>query len=163
MMRKLALLIVVVVGIVSVPIPAGRAATTPTTVAKALQQVDQLLDRAIRNLTAADELVEKKHMAANDQAVDRAMRLVREAEQKIDAALAMVRGVGSTKPSKEQLARVERLIGEARGQLIQAEASIDRAAQRTQNHKLLRGLVTGADHRIDEAVKMLRRIAASLS
>lgn len=161
-MRTFALLVVLMVAIVSVP--AAQAATPPPTgLAKALQQVDQLLDRAIRNLRAADELVDKKHLAANDQAVDRAMRLVQEAEQKIDSALGMIRAVGSTKPSKEQLAQVERLIGEARVQLREAEASIDRAVQKTQNHKLLRGLVTGADHRIDEAVKMLRRIAASLS
>jgi len=162
-MRKVTLLLVLIVGIASVPALTVHAATTPANLAKALQQVDQLLDRAFRNLTAADELVEKKQMAAKDQAVDRAMRLTREAEQKIQSALAMVRALGSTKPSKEQLAQIERLIGEARVQLRAAEASIDRAAQRTQNHKLLRGLVTGADHRMDEAVKMLRRIAASLS
>src|SRR5205809_747237 len=83
--------------------------------------------------------------------------------RKVESALAMVRALGSTKPSKEQLGQIEQLIGEARAQLREAEAMIDRVAQKTQNHKLLRGLVTGADHRIDEAVKMLRRIAASLS
>ena len=162
MIRRLALLILLVAVIVSVPAPAARAALPPANLAKALQQVDQLLDRALRNLTAADELVEKKQMAAKDQAVDRAMRLTREAERKIESALAMVRALGSTKPSKEQLAQIERLIGEARAQLREAEAMIDRVTQKTQNHKLLRGLVTGADHRIDDAVKMLRRIAASL-
>jgi len=108
MMQRLALLIVLAVGIVSVPAPAAHAALPPTSLAKALQQVDQLLDRALRNLTAADELVDKKQMAAKDQAVDRAMRLTREAERKIETALAMVRALGSTKPSKEQLAQIER-------------------------------------------------------
>ncbi len=163
MMRKLALLVVLVVVIVSVPAPAAHAALPPTSLAKALQQVDQLLDRALRNLSAADELVEKKQMAAKEQVVDRAMRLTREAERKIDSALAMFRALESTKPSKEQLAQIERLITEARGQLREAESLIDRVTQKTQDHKLLRGLVTGADHRIDEAVKMLRRIAAGLS
>ncbi|TMJ08934.1 MAG: hypothetical protein E6G99_03505 [Bacillati bacterium ANGP1] len=107
--------------------------------------------------------MDKKQMAAKDQMVARAMRLTGEAARKIESALAMVRALGSTKPSKEQLGQIEQLIGEARAQLREAEAMIDRVAQKTQNHKLLRGLVTGADHRIDEAVKMLRRIAASLS
>jgi len=163
MMRKAALLLVLIVGMTNIPVLTVHAASTPANLAKALQQVDQLLDRARRNLAAADELVDKKQMAAKDQMVDRAMRLTGEAERKIESALAMVRALGSTKPSKEQLGQIERLIGEARAQLREAEALIDRVAQKTQNHKLLRGLVTGADHRIDEAVKMLRRIAASLS
>ncbi|TMJ10042.1 MAG: hypothetical protein E6G98_08060 [Bacillati bacterium ANGP1] len=163
MMRKVALLLVLIVGMTNLPVLTVHAASPPANLAKALQQVDQLLDRARRNLAAADELVDKKQMAAKDQMVARAMRLTGEAARKIESALAMVRALGSTKPSKEQLGQIEQLIGEARAQLREAEAMIDRVAQKTQNHKLLRGLVTGADHRIDEAVKMLRRIAASLS
>src|SRR2546426_1122518 len=107
MMRKVTLLLVLIVGIASVPALTVHAATTPFNLAKALQQVDQLLDRARRNLAAADELVEKKQMAAKDQAVDRAMRLTREAERKIESALAMVRALGSTRPSKEPLPQVD--------------------------------------------------------
>src|SRR5207302_12870 len=88
MMRKVALLLVLIVGMTNLPVLTVHAASPPANLAKALQQVAQLRE---------------------------------------------------------------------------AEAMIDRVAQKTQNHKLLRGLVTGADHRIDEAVKMLRRIAASLS
>src|SRR5207247_1325756 len=110
---------------------------------------------------AADELVDKKQMAAKDQMVARAMRLTGEAARKIESALAMVRAVGSTKPSKEQLGQIEQLIGEARAQLREAEAMIDRVAQKTQHHKHLRRLVTGADHRLGEAVKRAPPIAAS--
>ena len=64
MMRKVALLLVLIVGMTNVPVLTVHAASTPANLAKALQQVDQLLDRARRNLAAADELVDKKQMAA---------------------------------------------------------------------------------------------------
>src|SRR2546422_9364883 len=113
MMGKVTLLLVLIGGIASVPALTVHAATTPLNLAKALQQVDQVLHRARRNLAAADELVEKKQMAAKDQAGDRAKRLTREADRKSESALAMVRALGSTQPAKEQLARLDRLIGGA--------------------------------------------------
>src|SRR2546428_13411030 len=77
-MRKVTLLLGVIVGIASVPTLTVHAATTPFNLAKALQQVDQLLDRARRKLAAADELVRKHQLADKTQQDVGAMRRTRQ-------------------------------------------------------------------------------------
>jgi len=156
MMRKLLPLLAAVLGIVCLPALAVRAAPA-TGLAKTMQQVDAALDRALRNLNAAEELVSKKHLAATDQP----MRHVRDAEEKIGQAVNLFRTVEATKPTKGQLEQVQRVLTEVRGQLREAGALIDRSGQKSKDHKLLRGLVTGADHRVDQAMKMLRQMAAT--
>jgi hypothetical protein len=156
MTRKLLPLLAVVLGLVSLPALVARAAPA-TGLAKTMQQVDADLDRALRNLNAAEELVNKKHLAATDQP----MVHVRGAEEKIGQAVNMFRTVEATKPTKTQIEQVQRALTEARGQLREAGSLIDRSGQKSKDHKLLRGLVSGADHRVDLAMKMLRQMAAS--
>ena len=103
MMRKVALLLVLIVGMTNLPVLTVHAASPPANLAKALQQVDQLLDRARRNLAAADELVDKKQMAAKDQMVARAMRLTGEAARKIESALSLTRAGSALAPRRARM------------------------------------------------------------
>ncbi len=164
MIRKLSVALAIVVGITSVPIVWGSApaaAAAARTLAQNIKTVDQHLDRALRLLNTAEEFVNSKQMN-KDQAIDHAIRLVGEAERKADKALATVRQVEAAKLTKVQAEQVERLAAEARAQVREAEAVIDRVAQKSANHKKLRGLLIGADRQIDQAAKLLHKIVASL-
>jgi hypothetical protein len=74
----------------------------------------------------------------------------------------MVRQVEATKLTKAQVEEVERLSAEARTQVRAAHALIDRTGQKTANHQKLRGVLIGADNRMDQAVKVLKQIGARL-
>ncbi len=164
MIRKLTVVLAIVVGITSVPIVWGNApaeAAATRTLAQNIRTVDQHLDRALRLLNAAEELVNTKQMN-KDQAIDQAIRLVGEAERKADKALSTVRQVEAAKLTKVQVEQVERLAAEARAQVREAEAVIDRVAQKSANYKKLRGLLIGADRQIDQAAKLLHKIVAGL-
>lgn len=164
MIRKLSVALAIAVGITSAPIVWGgapAAAAVARTLAQNIKTVDQHLDRALRLLNTAEELVNSKQMN-KDQAIDHAIRLVGEAERKADKALAIVRQVEAGKLTKVQAEQVERLAAEARAQVREAEAVIDRVAQKSTNHKKLRGLLIGADRQIDQAAKLLHKIVASL-
>ncbi len=164
MIRKLTVVLAIVVGIMSVPIVWGNApaeAAVPRTLAQNIRTVDQHLDRALRLLNAAEELVNTKQMNT-DQAIDQAMRLVGEAERKADKALSTVRQVEAAKLTKVQVEQVEKLAAEARAQVREAEAVMDRIAKKSANHKKLRGLLIGADKQIDQAAKLLHKIVVGL-
>jgi hypothetical protein len=163
MPRRVALAIVM--GIMSVPIvwrnAPLQAAATPRTLIQNIRAVDQHLDRALRLLNAAEEFANTKQMS-QDQAINQAIRLVGEAERKADKALNIVRQVEAAKLTKGQVEQVERFAAEARFQVREAEAVIDRIAKKNTNHKTLRGLLIGADRRIDQAAKLLHKIVSGL-
>jgi len=152
-------------GIMSVMIVSGnvsvQAATAPRTLVQNIRVVDQHLDRALRLLNTAEELINKKQMS-QDQAIDKAIQFVGEAERRTDKALSIIRQSEATKLTKAQGEQVERLAAEARAQVREAEAIVDRIAKKTANHKLLRGLLTGADRQMDQAARMLHKIVAGL-
>lgn len=158
-------LLAIALGIMSLQIVWGnaplQAATAPSSLVKNIRTVDQHLDRALRLLNTVDEFVSKKHMG-QDKAIDQAIRLVGEAERKADQALNIVRQGEPAKLTKAQLEQVERLAAEARAQVREAEAVIDRVATKTMNHKHVRALLMGADRQIDKAAKLLHKIAAGL-
>ncbi len=163
MVRKLALVLAIILGVMSVPIVwANAASQTPRNLASNLRFVDQRLDRALRLLNTAEEFVNAKQMDKTDRAIDQAMRLVRDAERKADSALSIFRQVKATALSKVQLEQVERLSAEARNQVREAETLIDRTGQKTLNHRKLRGLLVGADKQMDQAMTMLQQIVAGL-
>ncbi len=165
MVRKLAVVLAAVVGVMSFPVIWGSAAPQPPatpTLVQNIRSVEQHLDRALRLLNAAEELVDAKQMGKTDRAIDQAMGLVGDAERKADKALSMVRQVEATKLTKAQVEEVERLSAEARTQVRAAHALIDRTGQKTANHQKLRGVLIGADNRMDQAVKVLKQIGARL-
>lgn len=165
MVRKLAVVLAAVLGVMSFPVVWGSAAPQPPatrTLVQNIRSVDQHLDRALRLLNAAEEIVDTKQMGKTDRAIEQAMGLVGDAERKADQALSMVRQVEATKLTKAQVEQVERLSAEARTQVRAAQALIDRTGQKTANHRKLRGVLIGADNRMDQAVKVLKQIGARL-
>lgn len=163
-MQRIAIIVMIMLAIVTTPVFAvyGASPNPPRNLAQTLKVVDQHLDRTLRVLNAAEELVDTKHMARADRAVDQAIQLVRDAERKLDKALTVVRTAEATKLSKTQVEEVERLSAEARNQVREAEAIVDRTRVNDMNHKKLRGLFISADKHMDQALKMLKQIIASL-
>lgn len=160
MVGRIAIFLVVVLGVVTVPLLPVHAASRDR--AKDLQQVDVRLDKTLKGLRAAERYADQKHLNRIDRTTDQAIRLVRGAEQKVDKALAMVRRAGKEKLSKAQVEQIERLVAEARGQLRRAEAMIDRAAQKSREHKRLREMFKDVDQHVDAALKMIHEIVAGL-
>lgn len=158
MVRRIALALVIVLGIATIPILSTQAAT----VTPSLKRVDGLLDRSLRELRAVELFADTKHLVGADQALDQAIRLTREAEKTVDQALAMVRQAGTEKLSRAQGERIEQLIKQAQSQLRQVEAAIDRVAKKSEDHKKLRRMVGRIDRHVDEALKLLHQVVAKL-
>ena len=158
MVRKLTLVFIVVLGVVAIPgLSAQGATTTPP-----LRRVDGLLDRSLKELRAAEQFADQRHLGRIDRSTDQAIRLARAAEQTVDRALAMVRRAGSQKLTRAQGEQIEQLITQAQRQLRQAEAMIDHAAQQSEDHKRLREMLARIDRQVDEALKLLRQAVAGL-
>ncbi len=164
MLRKLVFVIVSLVGVVSVTTTwaASPQASSPRTLAQNLRFVDQSLDRALRLLNTAEELVSVKRMDKTDRAIGQAMPRLRDAERSVSNALNMFRQTEATKPSKGQLEQVQRLSTEGRQQLRETRATVERTAQKNFNYKKLRGLLIGADKQMDQVLKTLSQIVAGL-
>ncbi|HET8679005.1 MAG TPA: hypothetical protein VFM39_02730 [bacterium] len=168
-MRKLAIVLTTALVFMSIPIVRGSAASPPPPAPPAarnmvenIRSVNHHLDRALRLLNAAEELVDTKQMGKTEPAIDQAMGLVADAERKAYEALTMVREVEATKVTKAQVAQLERLSADARTRVREAHALVDRTGQKTANHQKLRGVLIGADNQIDRALKVLKQIGASL-
>lgn len=165
MPRMLVLVIISIVGVVSVTTTWTKAspqAPSPSTLAKNLRFVDQHLDRALRLLNTAEELVSAKRMDKTDRAIGQAIPLLREAEKSVGNALNMFRQAEATKPSKGQLEQVQRLSTEGRQKLRETISTIERTAQKNFNYKKLRGLLIGADKQMDQVLKTLSQIVGGL-
>lgn len=165
MVRNLAVILAVTLGLISFSVVWGSAApqpAAPRTLVQDIQSVDHNLDRALRLLNAAEELVDTKQMGKTDRAIDQAMGLVGDAERKAGEALSMVRQAGTTKLTKAHVEQVERLSTDARSQVRAAQALVDRTGQKSMNHRKLRGVLIGADMKMDQAVKVLKQIGARL-
>ncbi|MGH2372147.1 MAG: hypothetical protein ACRDIC_01525 [bacterium] len=165
MIRKLAVVLAAALVFMSFPIVWGSAAPQPPatrTLVENIRSVDHHLDRALRLLNAAEELVDAKQMGKTERAIDQAIGLVGDAERKAYEALTMVREVEATKLTKAQVEQVERLSAEARTRVREAQALIDRTGQKTANHRKLRGVLIGADNQMDRALKVLKQIGARL-
>jgi hypothetical protein len=163
MVRKLAVVLTAVLGLMSVFVAWGNAASQPpatSAVAQNIRSLDQHLDRALRLLNAAEEIVDTKQMGKTDRTIDQAMGLVADAERKAGEALTIIRQVEATKVTKAQVEQLERLSAEARTQVQAAQALVDRIGQKTANHRKLRGVLIGADSRMDQALKVLKQMGA---
>ncbi len=163
MTRKLAIILAAALVFMSFPTASGSAASPPPaarTLVENIRSVDHHLDRALRLLNAAEELVDAKQMGKTERAIDQAMGLVGDAELKAYEALTMVREVEATKVTKAQVAQLERLSTEARTRVREAQALVDRTGQKTVNHRKLRGVLIGADNQMDRALKVLKQIGA---
>ncbi len=158
MVRKIALVLVVVLGVVTIPVLSTYAATAP----QPLRRVDGLLDRSLKELRVAERFADQKHLGSADRMIDQAIQQARAAEKTVDKALALVRRVGPQKLSKAQGEEIERLIKHAQSQLRQAEAMIDRATQQSEDHKRLRRMFGRVDRQVDEALKLLHELVAKL-
>jgi hypothetical protein len=164
-MSRLVLVIISIFGVVSVTTTWGKAspqAPSGITLAQSLRFVDQRLDRALRLLNTAEELVTVKRMDKADRAIGQALPLLRDAERSVGNALNMFRQAEATKPSKGQFEQVQRLSTEGRQQLRETTAIVERTAQKNANYKKLRGLLIGADKQMDQVLKMLSQIVAGL-
>ncbi len=165
MLGKIALILALVVSVVSIPVLSSSAA--PPTMSKPalvrnVRMIDQYLDRALRNMRAAERLVDEKHLSNADAAVDQALRLVRSAEIKVDRALGVVRSAEASKLSTEQVEQVERLSREARRELRRADSMVARLTYRSMEFKRLRSMLKDADRQVDQALSLLRQIIAGL-
>lgn len=154
-MQRFGILVAAVLLTLNLPVLAVHPAQAVTSLAQQMKQVDMALDTAIRNLNAAEERVSKKQV----KGVEKSMDLVRDAETKIGQALGIFKQLEATKPSKEQIEQIQRLLADAQAQLKQAGTLIDQSGQRSQDHKLIRGLVTGAGNQVGKAMKALRQMA----
>lgn len=128
----------------------------------ALHRVDRLLDRSLKDLRAAEQLADQKHLGGTDRSVDEGIRLTREAERNVDKALAMIREAGEENVSKAQGEQIERLITEAKGQLRRVEEMIDKSTQRSEDHMRLRRMLGHVDRQVDEALEILHKGIAGL-
>jgi hypothetical protein len=160
MVARIALVLAVVLGFVSTPLLSAQAA--PGDTAQALKRVDGLLNRSVTELRVAERFADQKHLGSVDKTVDQGMRLVRSAEVTADKALAMLRRGSSQKLSKAQGEQIERLVTQAQNELRRGEEMIDRAAQKSEDHKRLRTMVRRVDRQVDEAVKLLHQIVAGM-
>ena len=64
-MGRIAVVLVVVLGLVTMPLLSAQAANTNS--AQALKRVDGLLDRSLRELRAAERLADQKHLGRIDR------------------------------------------------------------------------------------------------
>jgi cytolysin (calcineurin-like family phosphatase) len=143
--------------VINLPLLAVQPARAATSLSASMKQVDQALDTAVRDLNAAEEQVNKKHLTG----IDKPMELVRDAEAKIGQAMSMFKTVEATKPTKDQIEQIRQVLRDAQAQLRQASTLLERTGQKTMPYKLVRGLVTGADKQVGKAMKTLQQVAAA--
>jgi len=159
----LALVLTLVLGLSLQPVW-GAPSSVPSTRISVhdIRFVEQRLDRVLRLLNTAEELVAASHLDKTDQGIAQTMRLVRGAEVKTDGALTLFRHLEATSLSKGPVGQVERLSTDARTLIRDAVALVDRTGHKTTNYKKLRGLLIGADMQIDQARKVLQQMGAVL-
>ncbi len=169
-MRKM--LIFLMIGILaglSAPAFAQPSGTKARAAFAKLREVDSRLERAFHDLRTAEELIDKRRPGGQlDLTVDQALRFLYEAEQRVDQALQLVRGMkpktaDTAAPSHEQLERIERLINEAVRFARLGEQKIDAAYRNhPEDARKIGFMLKQADRNTDAAIKMLRQIIASL-
>lgn len=156
-MGRIAVVLVVVLGLIATPLMSAHAATNN---AQALKRVDGLLDRSLRELRQAEKIADQKQLGRIDRTTDQALKLVRVAEKRIDGALRLVRrGEKLTKAQREQ---IERMLTQAQHELRQAEAMIDKATAQSEDHRRVREMFVRADQQVDEALKIVHQVVAGM-
>ncbi len=159
-MGRIAVVLVVVLSLITMPLLSAHAATTNT--APALKRVDGLLDRSLRELKVAERFADQKHLGRIDRTTDQGMKLARSAEKTIDNALRIVRRAGEKPLTKAQHDQLERVVMRAQHELRQAEAMLDKATQQGEDFKRLREMFTRADQQLDEALKLVHQVVAGM-
>jgi C4-type Zn-finger protein len=159
-MGRIALVLVIVLGLVTMPLLSAQAASTGS--AQALKRVEGLLDRSLREVRQAERFADQKHLGRIDRTTDQAIRLVRSTDKTIDNALRMVRRAGEKPLTKAQREAIERIVARAQHELRQAEGMVDKAAQQSEDQKRLREMFTRADQQLDEALKIIHQIVAGM-
>jgi hypothetical protein len=158
-MGRIAVVLVVVLGLVTMPLLSAQAATNS---AQALKRVDGLLDRSLRELREAERFADQKQLGRIDRTIDQGIRLARTSEGTIDYALRMIRRAGETPLTKAQHEQLERVVTRAQHELRQAEAVLDKATQQGEDFKRLREMFTRADQQVDEALKIVHQVVAGM-
>lgn len=158
-MGRIAVVLVVVLGLVTMPLLSAQAASNTT---QALKRVDGLLDRSLRELRAAERFADQKHLGRIDRTTDQGLKVARSAEKTIDNALRMVRRAGEKPLTKVQHEQLERVVTRAQHELRQAEAMIDKATQQGDDFKRLREMFTRSDQQLDEALKIIHQVVAGM-
>lgn len=164
MVRILALAFALILSSPSLQPVLGASSQAPSTriAVRDIRFVEQRLDRVLRLLNTAEELVAASHLDKTDQGIAQAVRLVRDAERKTNDALVLFRHLEATSLSKGPVGQVERLSTDARALIREAVVLVDRTGRKSMNYKKLRGLLIGADTQIDQARKMLLQMEATL-
>lgn len=159
-MGRIAVVLVVVLGLVTTPLLSAQAATNGS--GPALKRVDGLLNRSLRELRTAERFADQKHLGRTDRTTDQAIKVVRSAEKTMDNALRMVRRAGDKPLTKAQREQIERALTRAQHELRQAEVMLDKATQQTEDLKRLREMFTRADQQLDEALKIIHQVVAGM-
>ncbi len=168
-MRSVAIFFVValVAGALVAPLHAASETKPPREheVIGELRAIDHRLDVVIRDLRLTDQLADRHHLRGVDATLDQGLQLTRQAEQKVDQALAIVRAAIAEggKPSRQQIERVENLLNEAFQLTHEAERKIDSAMGKLpEDARKLAEVLKRVDKNADQAIKMLRGIVEQL-
>ncbi len=169
-MRKVVLFLVLGM-LVALNLPAFAQTPSPRgpMIMPKMREVDGRLERAFHDVRAAAELIEKWQRGGQlEMTVYQALRSLAESEQKLDQARAMIKAMklnapGATPPTREQVERVERIVGEVIKLVRDSAQKIDAAVKKTpQDARRVAVMLKAADRNTDAAIKMLRQILASL-
>lgn len=130
--------------------------TQPSTFMRELRQVDQLLDRTLRDVRTGRAAINAERPRIADRAIGEALGLLVEAEQRIETALVTVRGVDVSAPSQAEIALVERLARGIQSQVDDANSLLDQAALQGPGYEKGRAILKSAAQNVRQTLQVLR-------